>query len=361
MGDFLTYWGYNKELDTTIRFTYFVTLTNLSMVFIYFIIFSFSTRHSMIYIFSFITIVCLFLNLTLLKLKYYDIGRIFSLLIMITCITIVTMFLLPRDCLILFYYYLIPPASIYIFDICNKKDRIFIIVFNTLFVVLLTLSYIIVDNPIITVEPETMNIIKIFTIAFTGISFVTAFIIYARTIARISNDLQLLAHTDPLTSVSNRRVLFNKGKNIFKLTERYNLSFAVILIDIDHFKYVNDKFGHPTGDYVLQELTKIIRENIRSNDLICRYGGEEFAIIIMDAEINNLKDIGEHIRILVQEHTFISKDMQNFNITISLGIVGYLPNNYEDFGQMVAKADTALYTAKETGRNKVIVYVPESQ
>jgi diguanylate cyclase (GGDEF)-like protein len=361
MGSLSTFLGYNNKLGTTVRFTYLVVLLNLLASVLYLFIFAFTADNILINIYSVATIIAVILSLFLLKFRYYNTARFIVMAIMLVCISLLTFYFMPRLSLFLFYYFLIPPISVFMYDIIDKKDRIFIILFNLIFIILLALSSIIPDNPVITMDAYVLEIIRTVTVVFTGLCFIIAFMVYSLTLSKITADLKILAHTDPLTSISNRRVLFNKGQDIFNLTVRYNLTFGVMLIDIDHFKNVNDDYGHPIGDYVLKELTDIIKSNIRSNDILARYGGEEFAVIIKDSECTDLQDIGEHLRLTVQKHTFTSADHEDFQITISIGIVGYVPGLYKDFGQMVVKADKALYKAKETGRNKVVVYSADGE
>lgn len=127
-----------------------------------------------------------------------------------------------------------------------------------------------------------------------------------------------------------------------------------MMIDVDYFKNFNDTHGHPAGDQVLKTIATLLKERLRSTDIICRYGGEEFAVILIDTRKNLGLQIAEEIRWIVENHHFEGEETQpNGKVTISIGVAG-VPEDGTDPDQIIEKADNALYRAKQSGRNKVV-------
>ncbi|AZV47037.1 hypothetical protein C3L23_07050 [Nautilia sp. PV-1] len=187
----------------------------------------------------------------------------------------------------------------------------------------------------------------IFNLILLGLFIFTYIIIYFIIKKLDKKDRQIIesSYTDELTQIFNRKK-FNT--DIKKNMKNFNkLSPYLMLIDIDHFKKINDTYGHPVGDYVLEELTKLISENIRSNDKFYRIGGEEFAIISTQKNNENERIFAEKIKNLIEKHSFDKVG----NITISIGFTKYQPE--ESYHNWYKRADEALYEAKKT-RNTII-------
>ncbi|WP_066020219.1 MULTISPECIES: GGDEF domain-containing protein [Clostridium] len=137
------------------------------------------------------------------------------------------------------------------------------------------------------------------------------------------------------------------------IAENKNKS-ALILVDIDHFKYVNNKLGHPVGDIVLKELSHILMNHIKANDLATRWGGEEFLIFLFETSIDEAYELADNIRLTVQNKVIITEKFQ-IQITASFGISILKDNFSNSFNDSYKAADAAIYRAKEQGRNKVII------
>ncbi len=157
-------------------------------------------------------------------------------------------------------------------------------------------------------------------------------------------ELDYLANYDTLTKVLNRRGLFRELDRV----DKDNLS--IIILDVDHFKKVNDTYGHDIGDYVLEKISEIIANYIGEDGIISRYGGEEFLIAIKDKTIEESIETAEYIRTIVENNTFDKVG----KITISLGLARFDDNNSKE--KCIKEADLALYNSKESGRNKVTYY-----
>jgi diguanylate cyclase (GGDEF)-like protein len=160
---------------------------------------------------------------------------------------------------------------------------------------------------------------------------------------------------DQLTGAFNRRYFETRLEEELNLAKRFRNSMCLIMFDIDFFKKVNDTYGHQAGDAVLQEVVVAAKSCLSSADFLCRYGGEEFAVILSETKISEAIDIAERIRKAVEEHTFYSGETL-INITISLGIAEY-PEHAILKEAIIAKADGALYTAKRSGRNNTKIAI----
>ena len=172
-------------------------------------------------------------------------------------------------------------------------------------------------------------------------------------IKRLSEELERTrkqASVDFLTQVANRASFDRALSDMVKDFYRRNYPFALLMIDIDHFKKINDTYGHQAGDYVLRELAKLIKEQLRARDIIARYGGEEFVVILPGVTFGQAVNIAERIRKSVEKHLFRWWD-KTIPVTISIG-VAVMRDGLDEFS-IVEKADKALYLAKKSGRNQV--------
>lgn len=159
-------------------------------------------------------------------------------------------------------------------------------------------------------------------------------------------DLMLSNTTDPLTGVPNRRGL---DRNLEKALGRMN-PLSVIMVDIDHFKRVNDTYGHDTGDLVLQQVASVIKNSVRPGDFMGRFGGEEF-MVVCNADVDETAEIAERVRQSVTSTPVRISDSISIPITASFGVARHMPG--EDALSVVKRADKALYNAKNEGRNRV--------
>lgn len=166
-----------------------------------------------------------------------------------------------------------------------------------------------------------------------------------------TNILQSMATTDMLTGLINRRYFDRRLIEEIARARRHNSNLTLAMFDIDHFKRVNDTYGHTVGDKILKELGKIVLNNTRESDVSARYGGEEFALILPETTQIEASDLLERIRELIADYAFV-KDDTPVMVTISVGIAQYHPDyNLETF---IEQADACLYQAKNTGRNRVV-------
>lgn len=168
-----------------------------------------------------------------------------------------------------------------------------------------------------------------------------------------NDQLRTLAATDPLTRTQNVRSFQDILEHEYRTAVRYQHPLSLLMLDIDHFKVVNDSYGHPTGDYVLKELAVILKQSVRDSDVVCRTGGEEFSIILPRANDAQAAQFAERVRRQVQEHLF-SVYGQDLHVTISIGWSSFpVDSDVSDCQAMVYLADQALLNAKQNGRDRV--------
>jgi len=162
---------------------------------------------------------------------------------------------------------------------------------------------------------------------------------------------------DPLTHCHNRRFLDEYIKQYEVLSQRHEKKVGFLMIDLDFFKQVNDQYGHQTGDSVLLEIANLIRESIRRSDLLIRYGGEEFLVLLLEIDSETTHVVAEKVRIAVEQHQFELPGGIAIHKTVSIGISEY-PQDAEMFYKAIKYADVALYEAKQAGRNRVVRFEP---
>ncbi|MCX7700674.1 MAG: diguanylate cyclase [Gemmataceae bacterium] len=168
-----------------------------------------------------------------------------------------------------------------------------------------------------------------------------------RKLAEANARLELLATTDPLTGLNNRLVFQHRLEDEFQRTCRYGVPLSLALLDVDRFKSFNDTYGHPAGDAVLVEVGRLLRQTARITDLVARFGGEEFAILLPNTPIEGAIQLGERFRRVIETATWRHRP-----VTISVGLAAATPEMKESEA-LVSAADAALYRAKQLGRNRV--------
>jgi len=168
----------------------------------------------------------------------------------------------------------------------------------------------------------------------------------------LKEEFKKQANTDPLTELYNRRYFTEHAEREFHLAKINLQSMSLISIDIDHFKNINDQFGHPIGDSVLIAVAKCILASVRKNDILARIGGEEFSVLLPNTSLAAAKVIGEKIRLNQSDLLITGQWKGEIKITVSLGI-SHLKVEDKDFDELFSRADKALYQAKASGRDQV--------
>lgn len=169
------------------------------------------------------------------------------------------------------------------------------------------------------------------------------------------DEMQKLAVTDPMTGVANRRQLISSGEIEIEKAVRYKYPASILMVDIDHFKNINDTWGHPTGDRVIQTLAKTLVAGIRKMDVVGRFGGEEFVLVLPCTNSDDAYSLANRLRELIENSITVRSDSGvQISFTVSIGVAG-LREDSASFDAILAEADQALYEAKNLGRNKVIL------
>ncbi len=166
------------------------------------------------------------------------------------------------------------------------------------------------------------------------------------------------AYFDFLTGLGNRHFFDKMIHQEKKRHERLNHCFSILILDIDHFKAINDTYGHDVGDLILKEIGGIIKDSVREVDYPIRYGGEEFVIILPHTEKEQAFILADRLRERIESHSFVV-DGNVLNVTVSIGVSEFDPAKGKDVDAVLKEADLALYTSKSTGRNKVSIYEPQ--
>jgi len=177
-------------------------------------------------------------------------------------------------------------------------------------------------------------------------------LIYPLKNATLYHQALKMAHTDPLTQTNNRAAFDGYIKREISLAARHSKNLAVIFLDIDHFKAINDHYGHECGDITLTSVANWIKECLRGSDAVFRFGGEEFVILLSETDLAGAEIVAERIRSSIEAHA-LSYDMQSVSVTASLGVSVLHTNDTAD--SLVKRADDAMYKAKKNGRNQVVL------
>jgi diguanylate cyclase (GGDEF)-like protein len=163
-----------------------------------------------------------------------------------------------------------------------------------------------------------------------------------------------MATTDGLTGLTNHRTFQERLSDLVARSARHGHKAAILLCDVDHFKKVNDTYGHPIGDEVLRRVARVLLEAVRKIDIPARYGGEEFAVVLEATDLDGAVRLAERIRTDVGALE-IESDKGSLTVTMSIGVATF-PEDAKDEAMLIEHADHALYHAKQTGRNKVVSY-----
>lgn len=166
---------------------------------------------------------------------------------------------------------------------------------------------------------------------------------------QMAQTLHAASQTDPLTDLPNRRHMIERLEAELTRIDRHGGGFALIMVDIDHFKAINDEFGHAAGDMALVETARLLRQNLRAHDLCARWGGEEFLILLTQTDREQAQIVAEKLRLLVA-NLRLPHRQHDIRLTLSLGVTAHQPGWTAD--ACIQTADDALYAAKRAGRNR---------
>lgn len=220
---------------------------------------------------------------------------------------------------------------------------------------LITAVYVYISYPVYASNGLSMNDFINFMTVFCPIILITyVTVMLAADVQHGKKVLQLLSETDEMTGFKNKRSFRTSLNTEMNTAMRYSRRFSLMMIDTDNLKEINDRHGHNAGDIYIQSIASIIQKNLRSSDIISRYGGDEFIVLMPETDPQNAREAGEKIRMAIQNTSF---DMSGSPVTstVSIGISGY-PLDSTNSDILLDCADKALYESKRYGRNRVTLY-----
>ena len=254
-----------------------------------------------------------------------------------------------------FFFLIAGPAAFLIFE---HKDHIHKIIISTVSILFFFFCEWFGESLIlfsVNITPDFYRLIFAFNILVINILMFFIMQFFNREIVKKKEQLSVLAKTDPLTGLFNRRELYKITRTELKLSKRHQHHLSVLLFDIDHFKKINDTYGHDTGDRVLVKLSEAIIQTVRSTDTIARYGGEEFVLILPETTTDQAYNVAEKLRTRVETLKVTTNEGKIVTCTVSIGIAGCTPKTL-DVDALIKQADLGLYKAKNEGRNRTVVY-----
>jgi two-component system cell cycle response regulator len=162
---------------------------------------------------------------------------------------------------------------------------------------------------------------------------------------------------DPLTKIYNRKFFLDRVQNEFAYADRHRQPLALLFLDIDRFKSINDTHGHPVGDEVLKDLAALMTKSLRGEDVLARYGGEEFAVICRGLDLARAQLLAERIRSAIEQHRFEARE-RIIPVTVSIGVASFPDARVRSAGDLIVLSDETMYEAKRSGRNRVCIQAP---
>jgi diguanylate cyclase (GGDEF)-like protein len=283
--------------------------------------------------------------LTFISLSYFTFGNP-NLIFRTTIVTLVCM----SFCMLSGYFLIFRQRH----PINFSEWLLSLVFFSISFILLVRYIYIwLYDAAIVNLYTENqMQSIIFSTICIADILLTFSFAMMLN--ERFREEILRLAKIDPLTEVYNRAAMEQMYKNELRRASRYKSPISLLMLDLDFFKVINDTYGHQVGDKTLKFFVKAIREQLRTTDILSRYGGEEFALLLPDSDSLGAEVAAERVRRSL-EKTEIVAGGYTFYITVSIGVADYLFGE-DNLEKLVNRADTALYRAKQSGRNRVVVF-----
>lgn len=286
----------------------------------------------------------------------YFLGKLFNLIITSLFLYILTFHILDYHTKTNLFFLLLIVVSLTVPDYDKKKERIMAIIFSSINIILAFASEIVTINPIFNLPIDSIKFLRVSNTITFGLLLTVIFFFYNYSIFTYQKKLSHFASTDSLTGILNRRAFLSQVRESLEDNFDHDKDGAILLIDIDHFKSINDRFGHPIGDKVLKKLTESVASEIRGNDLFGRYGGEEFIILLRNATPKQTEEAAERIRRAVESLQVEINPSEIIGITISIGICRFSKETYQysNLEDILENADRALYTAKKQGRNQCV-------
>ena len=266
------------------------------------------------------------------KLKNFTLASFASFSLAFITTSVVSFFG-DRD--IFYWFLLFPPATMFAFGLKNGLKWNILSIAILFFLLFYQHFY----------RDLTQNSAIIILSSYVALFLISYFLEKAR--QTIETQLETISLTDFLTSAKNRRGFDQELRQIIEMSKRTHRTFCLVFLDIDNFKQVNDRYGHDVGDEILVAITRVIKENLRTNDEIFRIGGEEFAILLQETDLAGGEFFGKRLRLAICKFKFPSVK----KLTVSMGLVQYQPGDNRE--NLMKRTDKMLYLAKENGRDRI--------
>ncbi|MCU4676097.1 GGDEF domain-containing protein [Catenovulum sp. 2E275] len=246
------------------------------------------------------------------------------------------------------WIYILPPVALFLGGLLSGLIGIFIFILCCTFLMFFQDGILLATNYSLTFKLRLVY--SFLTVTFLSYCYEYSRKLSYQSIHELSDKFEKLAKYDPLTSLSNRRDMLEKIQTEVSRLSRSHNPACLLLCDIDHFKLINDTHGHEAGDNVLRELSKQFKSMIRQQDIVARWGGEEFLFLLPDTSLSNAQIAAENIRYKIENSTFNTGE-KNISITLSIGVSNL--SEHSSIKDSIAIADQYLYLAKQNGRNRV--------
>ncbi len=251
------------------------------------------------------------------------------------------------------YFFLVPTGAFLLFELNEKREKL-------LLSLLAIIGFFYCENtlniaPLIVLSEQVNHIMYQSVIFFNMVEVIFILTLFNRQIEENELMLTKQATTDALTGIANRHYFFEQGNKRLMQAQTHQRPFSLILIDIDHFKEINDSYGHFNGDICLKEVTQLINQRCRKDDIFARIGGEEFVLTLPDTTLQEAYNIAEHLRSAIFVRTINLSENQSVHCSASFGISGKV-TGHEPLKALLVNADKALYQAKTQGRNRSVIF-----
>ncbi|HZW26075.1 MAG TPA: GGDEF domain-containing protein [Gallionella sp.] len=261
---------------------------------------------------------------------------------------------------LIFGFQLVLIARVLLTDKETRAGRAWRLLFGGLIVMLLVLGlraaaalsgYAEFAQPQNAIAPHPVQIVSFIAIMATVLVGSVGFILMVK--ERTDREVLELAMTDSLTGIPNRRALMELSEHA--LARRGSSPMALMMIDVDHFKRINDTHGHPAGDAVLRQVARLLSGRLRGGDVLGRYGGEEFCVLAPDTDAEGARTLAESLRDIISFRP-LHTERGELSVTVSIGVACCPDDSARELKDLLAEADAALYAAKEAGRNRVVSF-----
>lgn len=345
--------NYPFSVASKVKTTNLVTFFTFVVSALYTLNYVFILNHPIVAVINLLFTFSYLIPLALNRFESHRTAKTIFFIILMLHLVICTNLYVTRDSGFHLYFFLVPTGAFLLFETKDKYHKVVLSLIATL--LFFYCENTVNENPLIALS-DTMNHYIYQSVVFINmIEVVFVLTLFVNQIETNEEKLFQQAKTDALTKIANRHFFFEQGNKQLEQATDNERPYTVALIDIDHFKSINDKYGHNAGDVCLMETARMFKMLVRKQDVIARIGGEEFVIAMPETTMKEAQSIVERIREAVSEHSIEIDVNTKFSCTASFGIAT-LSEECRDLKSLLNNADKALYQAKESGRNRVFTF-----